>query len=420
MNKKTKKKKARARNQNKKESEAIQRKLFLNSLQNLMEVLGIGDLYKIIPSAEKKIMTRTRFRNFRVEVEEGSQINSKDLRFVKEITSLYMKNVSFAFGSDEQRIYLHDYFTAGLTFMAHFNGIDNSAFEGAYELKVAAKEFESYMHQDDNPFNEQLVHLTYSLLFLISRPDQLMYLTRMGHIPICSGGTMVGASGCLFIRSQKPEKRQFTLDKKKRVAYRVGVPDYSGEDIAWVNLPRNFLLSKYSKKHEQFDLYIQSHALLRFDERTRGLGTEGSLKLSLNGSLVEPIIVEYRDGKGLLAFNYDGKRFGYFVFTLLDDVLLIRTFLFLTNSGTPEGRKVDKLLGVRKMDKQYLELDTAYAFLHTDLLNSPWLCDLLVEAGCEQLCDLAAEGLEDNLKTGYALDAVRYLGLPDTVYSEII
>ncbi len=71
-----------------------------------------------------------------------------------------------------------------------------------------------------------------------------------------------------------------------------------------------------------------------------------------------------------------------------------------------------------KIDKQYLELDTAYAFLHTDLLNSPWLCDLLVEAGCEQLCDLVSDGTEENRKTGYALDAVRYLGLPETVYSE--
>jgi hypothetical protein len=101
-------------------------------------------------------------------------------------------------------------------------------------------------------------------------------------------------------------------------------------------------------------------------------------------------------------------------------MLLLRTFLFLTNTGTPEGKKLDKLLGIRKIDKQYLELDTAYAFMNTDLLNSPWLCDLLVEAGCEQLCDIAADTMEDSRKAGYALDAARYLGLPETVYSELV
>jgi hypothetical protein len=405
---------------NKKEAEAIQKKLFLKSLKNLMEVLDIGELYKKIPPAEKKLMARTRFRTLRVEVEEGAQVNSKDLRTFREITSMFLKNICIAFGSDDQRIYLHDYYTAGHTFMAHFNDIDESSFDGAGELKAVAKEFESYMLEEDNPFTRELARLIHGLLFLTSRPDRHIYSIRMGFFRLYSGGNMTGLSVCLYVSSQQPVKRQVILEKKKRVAFRVGVPDYPGENVAWVTFPRNFLLSGFSQKHGQLDLYIQSHALHRFDERTRGLGTDGSLRLSLNHSLEDPAVVEYKDGSGLLAFTHEEKRFGYFLFTLLDDMLLLRTFLFLTNTGTPEGKKLDKLLGIRKIDKQYLELDTAYAFMNTDLLNSPWLCDLLVEAGCEQLCDIAADTMEDSRKAGYALDAARYLGLPETVYSELV
>lgn len=420
MSKKIKHKKARSRGPDKKETEAIQKKLFLKSLKNLMEVLGIGDFYSEIPLAQKKQITRTRFRNFRIEVEDGAQVNRQDLHFFKGITSYFLKNASVAFGSDPQSISLNDYFSTGYTFMSFFGNIDPSSFECAGQLKEAAKEFEDFMKKEDNPFSLYLAKLIHGLLFFSSRPDRLLYSTKMGTIKLYSGGKIIGLSVCLYFRSDKPKKCQIILEKKKRVAYRVGVPGQSKENIEWVKVPHNLLVSNYSGKHEQLDMYIQSHALHRFDERIRGLDTEESLGLSLNYSLCDPTIVEYKDGSGLLEFTLRDKKFGYFVFTIIDNMLVIRTFLFLTNSGTPEGKKIDKLMGVRKIDKQYLELDTAYAFMHTDLLNSPWLCDLLVKAGCEQLCDLATDDMVDNRKAGYALDAVRYLGLPETIYSGLI
>jgi hypothetical protein len=319
MKKKRKHKKARARSANRKEIEGLQRKQFLKSLQNMMEVLGIGNLYTIIPHAQKKLLAKTRFRNFRVEAEEGAAVNKKDLRFIKEIISLYLKNVGVAFGPDEQMIYLHEFFTAGYTFMAHFKDIDESSFEGADELKAAALEFERYFYQEDNPFNKHLLNLIRCMLLFTSRPDRCIYLINLGAIPVYSGNKPVGLSVCIYIRSQKPVKSQVTLEEKKRITYRFGVPDCAGEGITWVTLPRDYLLNKYAIKHKPLDLYIQSHALHRFDERTRGLGPEGILRLSLNDSLEFPTIVEYKDGKGLLAFTYEEKRFGYFAFTFIDD-----------------------------------------------------------------------------------------------------
>ncbi len=385
-----------------------------------MESMGIGELYNNIPPAQKKRMVRVRFRNFRVEVEEGSQVNKKDLRSFRGSTSYLMKKSSIPIKDDNQKISLHDYFTAGFTFMTFFKDIDESSFEGAVRVKEAAEEFMNNMNKDGNPFEIHFAKFIHVILFYASRPDRVIYAIRMGTIRLYSGGKHIGVSACLYFRSQKPVKRKVILEKKKRIAYRVGVPDRSGENIEWVTLPRNFLLSDYSVKHKPLDMYIQSHALRRFDERTRGLDSEEGLRYHLNTSLSDLAVAEYKNGSGLLEFIHKEKKLGYFVFTLLDDILLLRTFLFLTNSGTPEGKKIDRLLRIRKADKQYLEMDTAYAFMNTDLLSSPWLCDLLVEAGCEQLCDIVTEDIEDNRKTGYALDAARYLGLPETIYSELV
>ena len=83
----TKRKKAHSRGSNKKEAEAIQRKLFLKNFKTIMEAWGVGDLYSKIPPEEKKCFTKVRFRNFRVEAKQGSQVNRQDLRFFRGFTS---------------------------------------------------------------------------------------------------------------------------------------------------------------------------------------------------------------------------------------------------------------------------------------------------------------------------------------------
>jgi hypothetical protein len=43
--------------------------------------------------------------------------------------------------------------------------------------------------------------------------------------------------------------------------------------------------------------------------------------------------------------------------TLNEGKLVIRSFLFLTNDGTPEGWKLRALTGLAKRDKKYLEIE---------------------------------------------------------------
>ncbi|WP_158991691.1 hypothetical protein [Mucilaginibacter sp. L196] len=45
----------------------------------------------------------------------------------------------------------------------------------------------------------------------------------------------------------------------------------------------------------------------------------------------------------LLPLQIMGKKLGYIIVDVLEDKLIIRTFLFLTNDGTPEGRKLAQI-----------------------------------------------------------------------------
>lgn len=73
---------------------------------------------------------------------------------------------------------------------------------------------------------------------------------------------------------------------------------------------------------------------------------------------------------------------------LVDEKIIIRTFLFLTNDGTPDGKKLSELTRLQLLDKQYLGIDTLAGFMKFWIAKDEALSALFTEAGCESLLDL--------------------------------
>ena len=67
----------------------------------------------------------------------------------------------------------------------------------------------------------------------------------------------------------------------------------------------------------------------------------------------------------LIDFNMYEYKVGYLLITLHEDKLVIRSFLFLTNDGTLEGRKLRQLTRLEKYDKKYLGIDKLSTLPHT-------------------------------------------------------
>jgi len=80
-------------------------------------------------------------------------------------------------------------------------------------------------------------------------------------------------------------------------------------------------------------------------------------------------------------------KVGYLLTTLNEGKLVIRSFLFLTNDGTPEGRKLRALTGLAKRDKKYLEIDKLSTFTAYRIHEDEELSALFHEAGCGSLLD---------------------------------
>ena len=75
-----------------------------------------------------------------------------------------------------------------------------------------------------------------------------------------------------------------------------------------------------------------------------------------------------------------------------DDKLVILSFLFLTNDGTPEGKKLRAITGLAKRDKKYLEIDKLSTFTAYRIHEDKELSELFRQAGCGSL--LEAEALQ--------------------------
>ena len=72
----------------------------------------------------------------------------------------------------------------------------------------------------------------------------------------------------------------------------------------------------------------------------------------------------------------------------IEGVIVVRTFLFVTNNGTPEGQLLEKNTGLQKLDKKYLAIDKLSTFMTSDLDKNEEVLRIFKASGCQCLLDL--------------------------------
>ncbi|QIH35539.1 hypothetical protein [Sphingobacterium sp. DR205] len=159
---------------------------------------------------------------------------------------------------------------------------------------------------------------------------------------------------------------------------------FVGDWTQWIQFdPARFGITHISDA-EAKPLYIQHHALNRFEERT--YSPKGFIQIYLAQTFIygTPEVIVYR-GQVLIACYCARHKVGYFLVSYHGDKWIIRTFLFLTNEGTPEGTKLKEIIGLEKEDAKYLMIDRVTAFLDYDIEHDQRLRDLFETAGCGSL-----------------------------------
>ena len=201
------------------------------------------------------------------------------------------------------------------------------------------------------------------------------------------GGTNSRGKPQLFNFELYRKEREIThLQKEKSRVFRMcnakNDATFSFTDLCPTEIG---FLGKWSKK--PYPVYIREHAIERLLERL-DTETQESIVHYLNISFEKKVIKILSKGDASMEFYLLDKKVGYLKLGFEDSKVIIKTFLFITNSGTPEGDKLNKMLGLQKMDKQYWNIDRISVFEMSDIEANAELKNIFIEAGCNSLFEL--------------------------------
>lgn len=182
------------------------------------------------------------------------------------------------------------------------------------------------------------------------------------------------------------QKKQINFNGNYRPAYRLGslnVQTY----FKWCQIEAEKLPDTMQKNYTEYSFYIQSHAINRMKERLDLMDKESVNYTIWENTTSKTNFITHRQYTLILVRVY-GIRVGYFVVEPIDDMLIIKTFLFITHSCTPEGDKLKVLTGLGKSDISYWKIDRLSTFVNLDEEKYPNLMQLFTDAGMQDLAQL--------------------------------
>lgn len=176
-----------------------------------------------------------------------------------------------------------------------------------------------------------------------------------------------------------PKEEWITIDELSRKAYLCKA--YTFKELIVCTLPPNSVNNKVP-----LQVYVQEHAINRLFERI-GIEPKGYIFDCIGRSILLNNIVGKDGPCYLLEFDYYNKKLGYLLLSNEGNFAVIKSFKFLTMSGTPEFYKLKKLLKGSREDFEYLGLDSFNTLVNSDIQSDETLRNIFDECGVGHLFD---------------------------------
>jgi hypothetical protein len=232
------------------------------------------------------------------------------------------------------------------------------------------------------------------------------------------------------IHGAEPESRLVTLEGKPRPVYRcyTFAPE-GGIEPLFLDVPPTAAASTATAstatastaadgRPSTLPVYAQAHVAKHWQKR---LPKELVNLWQFSLCWSRPQVERGRGQTLLVVYRFGAGKLGYFAGEIVDDLFVIRTFLFLGMQGTPESDRLWQKLRFRRADIEANRLDSFETFVYSDLARDPEIHGLLTECGFGHLLDLGPKGSERVVHEGYAESLRKYLGmgpqLTDTMLS---
>ena len=180
-----------------------------------------------------------------------------------------------------------------------------------------------------------------------------------------------------------PKKRLVMINNHPRPVYPLCLALANVGPVE-ISIPTEKVNLPGSIDRKSIPVYVQNHLLHRLEERLDCIPPYIS-QLHLFISIQTAELIYYR-GKIYAEYLMDSSiKLGYILLECCDDMLVAKTFLLLSNTGTPEGDKLNEISGMKKFDHKYWAIDKLSTFHNSDLKDHPQTRDIFEKAGCGSL-----------------------------------
>jgi len=387
------------------ERDRRQRAKWVETYERILPLVGAKDLFQRLPEPTREGIRRLRFPS--PEICFGDDFNQADEREnVREAVTQALDRFTFK-TSDGHEISARDCFRVVFSLREALSLLRVKPPDGSLSLQVAQtrKKLEAVC---DELVEKQLMGLLLDMdlaLAKFTRIDTAIYWYE-------PKVERVGPGKGLFkitLHKSPPNRISIPRNGERRPAFRCGA-SFGPLGVKWVDIPASLFGINESGN---YPLYVQSHAIRNLHERVP-LSDGGLVHDSMWQSVYSPKVSQNHKGEYLIEYRYFDYKLGYFVAEVVEQSILVTTFLFLTMQGTPEASALYERLRLKRPDITQHELDSLQTYLLTDIQKDEELIKIFETCGCGHLLRMARPETEPEWVSGYARDLREYLGMKIT------
>lgn len=356
---------------------------YFNKIRSIINNVAGSNVFDYIP---KDILEREyilRPHSIKIVSAEGCEIDNWIIDMFKYHLPRLLKSRYIEYTPKGDEISVNDFFSFGLGVSFFSIIIDKCNFPNIDKVKSAVVEFANNTDLDMKA-QRDLYIMASVVCTSFSNIQRDFYW--VDHDVKFESNALPKMQNCIEIYKASHEIIHKNIEGSSRPLTRVGWA-VGKIGVKWISIKADFFNIKSAFSKLPMDVYIQSHALQRLSERIDCLDT-GFIHLNMYESLCEPKIFYNSTNKTLIEFRIFNTKAGYFLTEIIDGIVVIKTFLFVTNNGTPEGERLGKITGLQKLDKKYLAIDRLSTFMSSDFSEKEQIRKLLTDSGCECLLEL--------------------------------
>lgn len=377
----SKKKKAGLNNHEFKVQQIKHKEMFMDRIEALCNAMVGPEYFRLIPPFMLDGLYLFRYPALKAKATSENEISKAKVSQYNQLMNSFITDNTIDFETG-LTIPLRWCLSEGIILSRFIAEMPEDYFPNAIRLKIAFAEYlpgtESHKWIQDS-----FAVILYDTNIFLSELDNVIYQANMGGTASCYEES---ENNTVYIEACKPESKTITIENSKRRIIELVWYFENNKFIGTLIKPSILGFTGTGSNHPT-KVYIQKHALTRLQERLDL--TPGIMHYAAFTTFNQEIIVHVKNDKhSLVAYMLSNQKVGYLLVKWIDQKLIIITFLFLTNDDTPEGKKLNNLLTINRLDKQHLMIDTLPAFNAYHIEDNDLLSTIFIEAGCGSLLKL--------------------------------